>query len=141
MTSRTIRTDGAELVVVDAGRDEPALVFLHYWGGSARTWQPVVARLPDLIRTVVINQRGWGGSKAIDGRFDIDALASDVAAVVESLGITRYVLVGHSMGGKVAQVLASRRPSGLAGLLLIAPAPPTAMDVPPEVRAAMLASY
>ncbi|MGJ4940764.1 alpha/beta fold hydrolase [Bradyrhizobium sp. HKCCYLS1011] len=141
MTARTIRTEGAELIVDDTGRDDPALVFLHYWGGSARTWKPVLALLPQRIRKVAINQRGWGGSRAIDGRYDLDALASDVAAVVAYLGIKRYVVVGHSMGGKVAQVLAGRGHSGLSGLVLVAPAPPTAMDVPLEVRAGMLASY
>jgi pimeloyl-ACP methyl ester carboxylesterase len=141
MTLQTIRTKGAELVVDDAGRDDPALVFLHYWGGSARTWDAVVARLPVPIRKVVINQRGWGGSQAMDGRYDLDALADDVTDTVEALGIRRYVLVGHSMGGKVAQVLAGRRPPDLAGLVLVAPAPPTPMQVPPEVRAGMLASY
>ncbi len=57
--------------------------------------------------------------------------------VAEVLGIGRYLLVGHSMGGKVAQVEAGRRPPGLAGLVLVAPAPPTPM----QVRAGMLASY
>ena len=71
----------------------------------------------------------------------LEALADDVTDTVEALGIDRYVLVGHSMGGKVAQILAGRRPHGLAGLVLVAPAPPTPMRVPPEVRAGMLASY
>lgn len=49
MTLRTIATDGAEMCVEDSGRDEPALVFLHYWGGSARTWSPVTRRLPEQV--------------------------------------------------------------------------------------------
>ncbi len=141
MMSQTIGTKGAELVVEEAGTDGPALVFLHYWGGSARTWDPVVACLPAHRRRVLVNQRGWGGSRARDGRYDLEALADDVAAVVENREIGRYVLVGHSMGGKVAQVLAGRRTCGLAGLVLVAPAPPTPMEVPAEVRAGMLASY
>ncbi len=139
--SRTIRTNGAELVVEEAGTDGPALVFLHYWGGSARTWDAVVARLPARLRKMVVNQCGWGGSRATGGRYDLEALADDVAAVVEDREIGRYVLVGHSMGGKVAQVLAGRRAHGLAGLVLVAPAPPTSMEVPAEVRTGMLTSY
>ncbi len=141
MMSQTIRTKGAELVVEEAGMDGPALVFLHYWGGSARTWDPVAARLPARRCRVLVNQRGWGGSRAMDERYDLEALADDVAAVVGDREIARYVLVGHSMGGKVAQVLAGRRTRGLAGLVLVAPAPPTPMEVPAEVRAGMLASY
>ena len=141
MTLRTLPTRGADIVFDDVGRGEPALVFLHYWGGSVRTWEPVVALLPASHRALVINQRGWGGSRVTDGRYDLETLADDVTDVVEALGIGRYVLVGHSMGGKVAQIVAGRRPLGLAGLVLVAPAPPIPMQVPPEVRAGMLAFY
>lgn len=55
--------------------------------------------------------------------------------------LKRFVLVGHSMGGKIAQMLAIRGLPGLAGLVQVAPAPPSPMPVPPEVRAGMLASY
>jgi len=87
--------------------------------------------------------RWWSTSAAgaARGRYDLEALADDVAAVVEDREIGRYVLVGHSMGGKVAQVLAGRRAHGLAGLVLVAPAPPTSMEVPAEVRTGMLTSY
>ena len=141
MPTTTVRTDGAELIVNEAGSGEPTLIFLHYWGGSARTWTPVIERLPASVRAIAINQRGWGGSRVVDGRFGLEALADDVAAVVAALRIDRYVVVGHSMGGKVAQILALRKPHGLSGLVLVAPAPPEPMTVPEDVRAGMLASY
>jgi pimeloyl-ACP methyl ester carboxylesterase len=50
-------------------------------------------------------------------------LADDAQSVIATLGYTDYLLVGHSMGGKVAQALAARRPAGLAGVVLVAPAP------------------
>ena len=90
---------------------------------------------------IVLDQRGWGHSVAMDGRYDLVAMADDVEAVVQTLGLMRYVLVGHSMGGKVAQIVAARRPTGLLGLVLVAPAPPTPMPVRADQRAAMLASY
>ena len=141
MVTRSTQTKGAELVLHEIGQGEPALVFLHYWGGSARTWNSVLAMLPATVHAVAINQRGWGGSSAVDGRYDLEAAANDVVEVVAALGIERFILVGHSMGGKVAQILAGRRTRGLVGMVLIAPAPPTPMQVPEEVRAGMLASY
>lgn len=141
MTKRTLSVRGAEIALEDVGQEDPALVFLHYWGGSARSWSPVIKRLPALTRAVAISQRGWGGSRVTDGRYDLEALADDVAELVTALAIERYVLVGHSMGGKVAQLLAGRRVRGLAGLVLAAPAPPTPLRVPAELRAGMLASY
>lgn len=140
-TNQTIQTQGAELQIAEGGEREPTLIFLHYWGGSGRTWAPVIERLEDHIRYVAINQRGWGGSHVSDGRFDLEAVADDVETVISALGLRRYVLVGHSMGGKVAQIVAARRPNGLAGLVLVAPAPPTPMPVPAAQRADMLASY
>jgi 3-oxoadipate enol-lactonase len=83
-----------------AGAGDPALVFLHYWGGSSRTWQEVIGRLGGEPLAIVLNQRGWGGSVATDGRYDLHAMANDIEAVVRLLGLKRYMIVGHSMGGK-----------------------------------------
>src|SRR5271166_6959143 len=141
MSDCIVNTNGAAIYVTESGVGEPALVFLHYWGSSSRTWQSVVDRLDEKPRTIVLDQRGWGASVATDGRYDLSAMADDVEAVAQTFGLKRYALVGHSMGGKVAQIVAARSPVGLVGLVLIAPAPPTPMPVPEEQRAAMLASY
>jgi pimeloyl-ACP methyl ester carboxylesterase len=130
MPYRVIDTGGALIRFAESGAGEPALAFLHYWGGSARTWQGVIRRLEGQARCVALDQRGWGESVAKDGRYDLGVMADDVEAVVRSLDLRRFVLVGHAMGGKVAQVVAARRPKGLEGLVLVAPAPPTPMEVP-----------
>ena len=61
--------------------------------------------------------------------------------MIDALGLKRYVLVGHSMGGKVAQLMASRRPRGLEGLVLVAPSPPTAMRLSAAERATLRGAY
>jgi pimeloyl-ACP methyl ester carboxylesterase len=101
----------------------PALVFLHYWGGSRRTWMPVIERLDPRQAFVAYDQRGWGESVDVPGPYDMRQLADDAQKVIDALGYTDFVLVGHSMGGKVAQTLAARKPAGLAGVILVAPAP------------------
>ena len=101
-----------------------ALVFLHYWGGSHRTFTPVINAMTNDGTAVTFDQRGWGEARTLPGPFGIHQLADDVIGVAGALGLERYVLVGHSMGAKVALLAASRRPVGLAGLVLIAPAPP-----------------
>jgi len=68
-------------------------------------------------------------------------LADDVLAVVDALALESYILVGHSMGGKAAQLAASRRPRGLRGLVLVAPAPPTPLALPLEARQGMVHAY
>ncbi|MCB8879546.1 alpha/beta hydrolase [Acidisoma cellulosilytica] len=135
-----IETAGAKIALTEQGSGKTALVFLHYWGGSGRTWRHVAARLGD-AHLLMPDLRGWGASVANDERYDLDAMADDVGAVIAAKGLTRFALVGHSMGGKVAQMLAMRGLPGLAGLVLVAPAPTAPMPVPAEIRAAMLASY
>lgn len=136
-----IRTSGARIRVTEQGEGERALVFLHYWGGSSRTWDGVVGHLSTPCRTVATDHRGWGDSDAPERGYTIADLANDAQEVIETLGLRRYILVGHSMGGKVAQLLASRRPAGLQGLVLVAPSPPSPMALPEEQRAAMAAAY
>jgi pimeloyl-ACP methyl ester carboxylesterase len=79
-------------------------VFVHYWGGSAGTWGAVVQRLPADRDTVLFDQRGWSSSRTLAGPYHLVQLADDLIDVVEGLGLDRYVLVGHSMGGKVSQL-------------------------------------
>jgi pimeloyl-ACP methyl ester carboxylesterase len=51
----------------------------------------------------------------MDGRYDLAAMADDAETIIGALGIKRYLLAGHSMGGKVAQIIAAGLPEGLAG--------------------------
>ncbi|MGY0055168.1 alpha/beta fold hydrolase [Streptomyces sp. LZ34] len=121
--------------------DGPALVFLHYWGGSHRTWQPVIEHLDPEQTFVSYDHRGWGESTEVPGPYGIEQLTDDAERVIDELGYGEYVVVGHSMGGKVAQALASRRPAGLKGVVLVAPAPPAPVGVTPESQEALAHAY
>lgn len=119
----------------------PTLVFLHYWGGSARTWDLVVDRL--VGRDVLtVDFRGWSRSSSLSGPYTLRQLADDTLAVIADAGVTDYVLVGHSMGGKVAQLIAATRPAGLRGITLVGsgPAKP-AEEITPEYREALSHAY
>ncbi len=136
-----IDSNGIRIRVSEKGHGERAVVFLHYWGGSSRTWKFVTDELSEKYRTVATDHRGWGDSDAPEGGYRIVDLADDAQGVIEALDLSRYVLVGHSMGGKVAQLLASRRPRGLEGLVLVAPSPPSPMALSDEQRAVMVNAY
>ena len=120
---------------------DPTLVFLHYWGGSARTWELVITRLTGRS-TLSIDFRGWSRSSDLPGPYTLEQLAQDTLEVIEAAGLTDYVLVGHSMGGKVAQLVAATHPKGLAGLVLVGsgPAKPAA-EITPEYRAGLSRAY
>lgn len=136
-----ITVNNTGINVQQHGSGELALVFLHYYGGSSRTWQSVISQLPDHYRTVAIDHRGWGLSDAPQSGYRIADLASDAEGVIAALKLKRYILIGHSMGGKVAQLMASRRPKGLEGLMLIAPSPPSPMVLSTEERDRLTSAY
>jgi pimeloyl-ACP methyl ester carboxylesterase len=116
-------------------------LFLHHWGGSARTWNAVTLRLSTDFRSIAYDQRGWGQSDAPAQGYAIQNLALDAKHVIEALHLCRYVLIGHSIGGKVAQFFASQRPIRLEGLVLVAPAPPTPQNIPEPAKQAQLHAY
>jgi pimeloyl-ACP methyl ester carboxylesterase len=124
-----------------SGSGATALLYLHYWGGSARTWRPVIDALPDDYRHVAVDLRGWGDSARPDAGYRLADMADDVRRTIDGLGLERYILVGHSMGGKLAQYLASDRPAGLLGLVLVAPSPPLPLPLDAPQRAAIAHAY
>jgi pimeloyl-ACP methyl ester carboxylesterase len=136
-----IRVGTLEIFAEEDGEGSPALVFLHYWGGSRRTWSEVIAQLSKRFRCIAVDLRGWGRSDRPASDYNLFAQADDVEGVIAALMVKDFVLVGHSMGGKIAQILAGRRPVGLRAVVLIAPAPPTPLRVPDAQKQSMIASY
>ncbi|TRW89136.1 alpha/beta hydrolase [Mycolicibacterium sp. 018/SC-01/001] len=141
MEDRFVDVAGGKLRVQVRRGGEPALVFLHYWGGSRRTWFPVIDLVDDRYAVVTFDQRGWGTSNALPGPFDIGQLAQDALRVIEGCVTGPYILVGHSMGGKVAQLMAAGRPTNLTGAVLVAPAPPKPAAIPIEQQQALERAY
>ncbi|CAO3683098.1 unnamed protein product [Umbelopsis vinacea] len=125
----------------DAGTGDPTLIFLHYWGGSSRTWKYVIELMPEHRSTLVYDARGWAGSDKPATGYSTENLAKDAEALIQHYNIDSYILIGHSMGAKIAQLIASRRPPGLVGLILVGPAPPVAMAIPREAREQMVYAY
>jgi pimeloyl-ACP methyl ester carboxylesterase len=136
-----ISVNGIMINVEIRGLAEPALVFLHYWGGSSRTWAGVIHHLEGNHRTVALDFRGFGDSDKPATGYRIEELASDVTAALAELKVSRFILVGHSMGGKVAQLVASGHPAGLVGLVLVGPASPHGLQVSEQQRERMIHAY
>ena len=89
----------------------PAIVLLHGLRSYARTWEPVVAALSDRYRLIALDHRGRGESDWDPAEeYFIGSYVSDVEQFADALGLTRFVLVGHSMGGATALVYAGRHP-------------------------------
>lgn len=130
------------------GVGRPALVFLHHFGGSGRTWTPVLDTLAnDGRRLLAPDLRGFGGSDAPgegDEHYGVGRMADDVQELLDRLEIGPCVVVGHSMGAKVALALAGRggaRAMDIVSLVLLAPSPPTPEPMDPAERARLLAGH
>ncbi len=114
------------------------LVFAHYFGGSGRSWRPLVDALglervcetPDL--------QGFGGTAPPLAGPSLDAYADQLTALADG---RPWIVVGHSMGGKAALWLGARRPAGLAGVVLIAASPPTPEPMSEDARRDTLAAF
>lgn len=115
-----IRSEGLQLRYVEWGAvDAPAIVALHGLRSFAYTWEPVALPLADRFRLIALDQRGRGESDwDPQHRYFTDHYLLDLEALVASLGLTRFVLLGHSMGGTTAIVYASRHPQRLTALVV-----------------------
>jgi pimeloyl-ACP methyl ester carboxylesterase len=102
---RVTLATGVELDVVDQGpREAPALVFLHGFPESHRTWRHQLARFADEYRCIAPDQRGYhGSSRPMDvAAYAPAKLVADVFALADALAIDRFTVIGHDWGGAIA---------------------------------------
>lgn len=91
--------DGTRLFHRDWGEGQP-VVFTSSWALSSEMWAYQVAHLSERgFRCIAFDRRGHGRSDIPGKGYDMDTLADDVAAVIDTLGLKDVILVGHSMGG------------------------------------------
>jgi non-heme chloroperoxidase len=115
---------GVQLHYVEQGRqDGPVLVLLHGYTDSYLSFDRVLPLLPRSFHVYALDQRGHGDSSRPECCYSQSDFAADVAAFLDSQGIHRAVLVGHSMGSFIAQQVALEYPERVQALVLIGSAP------------------
>jgi len=113
-------SSGHRLRYAIRGAEGPiAVVFVHGWPDSWRSFEPVLDALAPTTSAVSVSLRGFGGSDAPPDGYTPDDFAADVHELVEHLDVTSALFVGHSMGTLVVQRLAASHPQNVAGLVLI----------------------
>lgn len=118
---RMIGGPAGPLFVTDGGKGGIPVVFIHSSAGNTEQWRDQLDRLRATRRAIAYDVRGNGrsGRPTDPSLFRVPALAGDVEAVVDVLGLERIVLVGHSMGASIALEYAARHPDRVAGLVLV----------------------
>lgn len=111
--------DGVPIHYTTTGEGDLAVVLVHCWTCDSSFWDDVVPALSHDRQVVTLDLAGHGASGTERTDYTMPAFGQDVAAVVQSLGLHRVILVGHSMGGRVvleAARLLGDRVVGIIGI-------------------------
>ncbi|KAJ8064340.1 hypothetical protein OCU04_006684 [Sclerotinia nivalis] len=144
-----------QLNVLSSGvpNSSPALIFLHFWGGSSSTYYPLMKLLSANYYCLAIDFRGWGSSTGTQDpdAYHIRGLSKDIFTLIPQLlpPDHSFILIGHSMGGKVTMHLSftvetlppTKSFPKLRGIALLAPAPPTSLILPEEMAKQQLTAF
>lgn len=114
-------SNGVELHYRRLVSDGPQLLALHGLMGNGAVWLPFVRYLAGGFDVVMPDARGHGGSSTPAAGYMYDDHADDVCELIKSLALHMPVLIGHSMGGMTATLVASRLGPRLGGVVLVDP--------------------
>ncbi len=103
------------------GGNKPPVVLLHGLTASGACWLPLARALEADYDVVMPDARGHGNSSASEQGYHYDNLAADTMGLIDALRLVNPILLGHSMGGMTAAVIASQNPNRFRGLILADP--------------------
>lgn len=113
-------SNGLRLAYVEQGRrDGPAVIMLHGYTDSHRSFDLLRPHLPESWRVIAVTARGHGQSDKPASGYAVADMASDVRALLDVFGIERAIVVGHSMGAAIALQVAADYPERVSGLVLM----------------------
>jgi pimeloyl-ACP methyl ester carboxylesterase len=134
----TFERDGVRLACCDFGGDGPPALLLHGLAGNAEEWADTAAWLSARCHVVALDERGHGRSEPRPDDVSRAAHVADAALAIERLGRGPALVVGQSLGGHLAILLAARRPALVRALVVVEASPSAAPD--PAAFAAMVAA-
>lgn len=113
--------NGIEIHYLRTGGRKPPLVLLHGLAGNGACWTPLARSLAHEYDVVMPDARGHGDSSTPLQGYGYEDQASDMVELIQKLGLSKPILLGHSMGGMTAAVVANRGANLLRGLILVDP--------------------
>jgi pimeloyl-ACP methyl ester carboxylesterase len=109
-------------------------LLIHGWLGSRDLWAGLIPELSGLGPLVVPDLRGFGETGGEPGD-SLQSHVDDLIALLDQLGVEKISVIGHSMGGAIAQSLAAQAPQRVDKLALLASVPASGFPLPPEAYA------
>lgn len=119
---------------VRANGDGTPTVFVHGWMTSGGVWDDLLGVLDGGRRFLVADLPGTGGTARGDGALTLERLADLVLAALDHAGVDRFDLVGHSMGGQLAALVAASAGARVSSLALLTPVPLSGVPLPPALH-------
>lgn len=117
--------DGVSISYRTVGSGPADVLFVHCWGNSSAAYADLLKVFDAAgLRLIVPDLRGTGESGRPETGYSLERYAKDMAAVLQDAKSNRAVVVGHSMGGQIAMLLAAGWPDLIAGQVLLCPVPP-----------------
>lgn len=101
----------------------PWVVLVHGRGFDRSGWEPLLRPLTDHFKVLLLDNRGIGESDVPEPPYSVSAMAGDVTAVLDEIGIRHAHVIGASLGGMIAQEIAVEHPERVERLVLIATSP------------------
>lgn len=137
MMSHTVTLpDGTFLAYRTLGAGPRDVILVHGWMVSGAVYDDLLGALdPAGLRLIIPDLRGAGRSDKPDAGYSLARYAEDVVAVADAAGCQQFVVVGHSMGGQIAQLLAATHPDRVFGLAVLCSVPAQGMTLPPDAQA------
>lgn len=130
-----IAADDTQIHYRTVGAGPRTVVLVHGWMVSGSVWNDFIELVDTTgLKLVIPDLRGSGATKSEQpaSSYSLEQHARDVLAVVQHVGAERFTLIGHSMGGQLAQWVASEVPGRVDGLVLLNTVPASGIPLPPE---------
>lgn len=116
--------DGITLNLLEWSHEGTPMLLLHGYSNEAHIWDDFVPTVAPYYRVLALDWRGHGDSDwSPNAAYDYSDHVADLEQALDHLGLSRVVLVAHSLGGRVSMLFAGRHPERVAGLVIVDSAP------------------
>jgi N-formylmaleamate deformylase len=116
-----VETNGVRLHYLEYGDGGPAIVVLPGITSPAITWEFVAEQLAGEARLLILDIRGRGLSDAPESGYAVTDYVADAAGFIEALGLQRPIVLGHSMGARIAAGLGALHPDAVGPMIIVDP--------------------
>lgn len=122
VTSQMVQTERLKMHVLTTGpEDGTPVLFIHGNASSSTFWEETMLALPEGFRGIAPDMRGYGDTEPlpVDATLGLGDMVEDVRSLVEAMGLEKFHIVGHSMGGGIVMKYAIAHPNDLLSITLV----------------------